>query len=324
LSFDLDEVRAAFVADEERYERLCQWAKQRLEERLKGSSVYTPTVTGRSKDLISFLRKAMRKGYNNPLAEITDRVGVRVLVTFKQDVALVEKLIKTSFAVRERIDKSEELDDNELGYLGIHYLVTPTEDDSEALPDLAGMLLEIQIHTRAENAWAMASHRILYKPVGGAPHKSVRRRINRLVALVELFDQELVGSWDQMMKTPSYQQGAMLLPLEEQYLALCQDGDFDEGLSLEILGVVRRAYSDEELERFPALIREFVEGHRDYILAHLGAATRESAHPLLFQPESIAILERLETAKERLRATWDASLPARWLDSLSEELGRPA
>jgi hypothetical protein len=43
----------------------------------------------------------------------------------------------------------------------------------------------------------------------------------------------------------------------------------------------------------------------------------------LHQPEALAILERLERKKERLRAVWDAKLPAQLLTTLSEELGRP-
>jgi ppGpp synthetase/RelA/SpoT-type nucleotidyltranferase len=227
MSFN--EIRAAFLADQEKYERLCNWAKDRLTVALLGTRTYSPTVTGRAKDIVSFLRKIMRKSYDDPMTQITDRAGVRVLVTFKQDIAIVEAIIRDLFSILERTDMAARLDEDQLGYLGIHYVVTPKEDDDRVDHDLLGLAFEVQIHSRAESAWAMASHRILYKPIGGTPSRSIERRINRLVALVELFDQELTDSWQQIVSTPRYQQGAMLFPLEQQYLTLPNtDVGFDE------------------------------------------------------------------------------------------------
>ena len=57
------------------------------------------------------------------MKEITDRAGIRIVVTFKSDVSEVEKMIPDVFEVIDQTDKSEDLDDDRLGYLGIHYLV---------------------------------------------------------------------------------------------------------------------------------------------------------------------------------------------------------
>jgi ppGpp synthetase/RelA/SpoT-type nucleotidyltranferase len=282
-----------------------------------------PVVDGRPKDLLSYLKKVMRKDYADPFGEITDRAGLRVVVTFPQDVEDVERVVEDLFISVERIDKAEGLEDNQLGYLGIHHLVRPKEDDPGA-ERFVGIVFEVQIHTRAQNAWASASHRLLYKPPTGTVDRRVGRRVNRLVALVELFDQEVKESWDEIVKMRGYEQGAMLIPLEREYVRLSNVLGFDETLSLKILRVVRDAYTASELEHFSDLIGDFVTRRGDYLRGQMNATPRELANPILFQPEVIAILERLETAAEALRVAWDAQLPAKWLDSLSEELGRPA
>jgi ppGpp synthetase/RelA/SpoT-type nucleotidyltranferase len=323
MTRDLDDLRAAFSEDQDGYLRLCEWATERLRSALKPAPIYYPLVDGRPKDVQSFLKKAILNNYENPKSDITDRAGVRIIVTFRSDIVEVEKVILTLFDVIERTDKSEDLDDDRLGYLGVHYLVKRRSDD-ETASDVPDFVFEVQIHSKAENAWAGASHRLLYKPVGGKPSVTVRRRVNRLVALVEIFDQEVDAAWKQIVEVPGYEQGAMLLPLERHFLALAAYAEFDEELSLKVLGVLRGAYTEGELGRFPELIDQYVLERHDYIKQQLSQVSPETSNPFMMQPEVIAILERLETAKERLRASWDAELPSRWLDSLSEELGRPA
>ena len=324
MSFDLASVRAGFLSDALQYARLCEWAEHRLQDRLRRTSVYCPSVTARPKALRSFLRKAVRDSLDDPLHQIRDRAGVRVIVIFKRDVAEVERVVAELFDFDpiDRKDKSQELDPDQLGYLGIHYFARGRAEDLGAEnADLLGFEFEIQIHTAAESAWAAASHRITYKPVGSSPSDSVKRRVNRLVALVELFDQEVETSWSEIVETPGYEQGAMLAPLEEMYLTLIDDPEFDEALSLIVLGVIRDAYTSEELARFTQLMTDFVESHREFILAQWGSTTPEDSHPLLFQPETLAILERLERregafagpvgcspgpapSRHPLRATW--------------------
>ena len=326
MSVDLTAARAGYLVNSERYERLCEWAAFCLKKGLRKTSVYYPTVTSRSKTLRSFLRKAVRDKLDDPLMQIRDRAGVRVVVVFQRDVAEVERVISKLFDFNpaDRKDKSQELDADQMGYLGIHYFAGRAEDFDEGDVDLVGLEFEIQIHTAAEDAWALASHRITYKPAGEPPSGAIKRRVNRLVALVELFDQEVETAWRDIVETPGYEQGAMLAPLEEIYLTLVDDPEFDEMLSLDILGVVRDAYTADEIARFRQLMSDFVESHREFIQAQWGNTTPEDAHPLLFQPEALAILERLHSAKEKLRARWDAHLDPRLLTTLSEELGRPA
>lgn len=319
---DLAELRAAYRSEFGRYERLARWVEDRLLAALVSTEVMQPEVKGRAKDVPSFLKKALRPEYTDPLRQITDKAGVRVLLCLVDEVALVEDLIHASFEVLEHQNKADQLEPDRLGYLGVHFLVTPRGDDltSDDL-DLEGAICEIQIHTRAQNAWSSVNHRLVYKP-GKDPAPAVKRRINRLVALVELFDAEVAAAREAVLNDSDYRQSAMLQTLEREFMHIARR-DFDPRLSLLVLDALKDAYREDELASFDALITDFMRSRRSYLTRILDETDPEIS-PMLFQPEAIAVLERLEHAKERLRAAWDGSLPPRLLDSLSEELGRPA
>ena len=66
------------------------------------------------------------------------------------------------------------------------------------------------------------------------------------------------------------------------------------------------------------MIGSFVGSHRsplDAVFKEYGPVSED--YPLLFQPESLAIYERLHNAKARLRASWLASpLPIAYLEDV--------
>jgi ppGpp synthetase/RelA/SpoT-type nucleotidyltranferase len=317
---DLPAVRAEYTAEHPIYERYAEWVEHRLVRALKNSGVLQPEVTGRAKEIPNFLKKAIR--YTDPMAQITDKAGVRVILCLIDDVPTVEAAIESTFTVTEHFNKADSLDPDQLGYLGVHFLVTPRSDDLEPEnSEFSDRICEIQIHTRAQNAWSSVNHPLVYKP-GKDPSPQVLRRINRLIALVELFDSEVSAAREAIMSDPEYRQSAMLQTLEREYWFVAHR-DYDPRLSHMILDAVQDAYDPADLDDYRTLITAFMAEHRDYLVEILDN-TNEADEPLLFQPEAIAVLERLEHAKERLRHAWDQKLHPALLDSLSEALGRPA
>jgi ppGpp synthetase/RelA/SpoT-type nucleotidyltranferase len=313
-----------FAAERPRYERLARWLGERLKTQVRAAGVYEPLVDSRAKEVDSFVKKAVRGPYSDPLAQITDKAGVRIIVALTSEVRLVEAVVAENFDVREHVNKADELDDDQFAYLGIHFLVTPRAQDlDDTTAELFDHVCEIQIHTRAQSAWALVAHPLTYKGPAGAA--SVRRRINRLTALVELFDSEVEVARNQVMNDPGYPEATMLQSLERRYYPLAQR-DFDQQLSLFLLRVLRDAYTPEELADFDTLISSFLEdeGGADYLRSVFDRETgNASASELLFQPETILILERLNHAKARLQYTWNQCLEARLLERLSATLGRP-
>ena len=103
--------------------------------------------------------------YSEPLAQIQDQIGVRIITFFRTDVDRLDGIIKRYFKTiefRDRIPESEW----EFGYFGRHYvLVLPTDVkgdgiDKSTLPDF----FELQVKTLFQHAWSEAEHDLGYKP----------------------------------------------------------------------------------------------------------------------------------------------------------------
>lgn len=127
-------------------------------------------VTARAKHPASFLKKAQaqangKQKYSEPLAQIQDQIGARVIVFFRADVERLDGIIKSYFKTiefRDRIPESEW----EFGYFGRHYVLVLPSDvkgdaiDKSMLPDF----FELQIKTLFQHAWSEAEHDLGYKP----------------------------------------------------------------------------------------------------------------------------------------------------------------
>ncbi|WP_395658567.1 DUF429 domain-containing protein [Nocardioides sp.] len=145
------------------------------------------SVTGRAKSVESFATKAARVAdgvpvYADPLREITDQVGVRVITYVRSDVAAVAEVLGAQLRVLDDRDLGEETaSEGRFGYASRHLLVE-RED---------GGVVQVQVRTVLQHAWAEFEHDIRYK--GTVPEEHARdfdRRFTLAAGLLELADQE--------------------------------------------------------------------------------------------------------------------------------------
>lgn len=177
------------------YEAYAHKLRELLELLLQGQGVDYHLVECRAKEIDSYKRKLSRveKNYSNPIAEITDLVGLRIIVFYQRDIKRVEDLIKANFVVDEQhsIDKKADLKENEFGYLSSHYIVKLNEHRNN-LPEWKSynnINAEIQLRTVLQHAWAAISHELQYKSTFEVP-SILKRRLFRLAGLFELADEE--------------------------------------------------------------------------------------------------------------------------------------
>jgi len=127
-------------------------------------------VSVRAKAPVSFLNKAALEvggtpKYVDPLAQIQDQIGARIITFYKSDVDRIDALIHQYFKTIEFKDRVPE-SEWEFGYFGRHYvLVVPTDVkiasiDQAHIPDF----FELQIKTLFQHAWSEAEHDLGYKP----------------------------------------------------------------------------------------------------------------------------------------------------------------
>lgn len=160
------------------------------------------SASARAKGLESFRQKSLRTSredqarprYTNPLKDITDQVGARVITYLAETVERVCQIVEREFEVVEKTDKgSLTRAAGIFGYASKHYLVRISEGRA-ALPeyvDLRDQVVEIQIRTAVQHAWAEFEHDVRYKFNIPEDRKSeFDRRFLLAAALIELADNE--------------------------------------------------------------------------------------------------------------------------------------
>ena len=152
------------------------------------------SVTGRTKSVASFSAKANRTEdgsplYPEPLEQITDQIGVRVITYVHSDVAAVAELLADELTVLDDRDLGEETArSGRFGYASRHLLVRAHPDDHEGLADQRA---SVQVRTVLQHAWAEFEHDIRYK--GNVPEDAAAdldRRFTLAAGLIELADRE--------------------------------------------------------------------------------------------------------------------------------------
>ena len=152
------------------------------------------SVTGRTKSVPSFAEKAVRVDadgrplYTEPLREITDQVGVRIITYVHGDVAAVADLLRAQVPVLDDRDMGQETaSEGRFGYSSRHLLVALDDADPPAVAT-------VQIRTVLQHAWAEFEHDIRYKGTVPAEHApDFDRRFTLAAGLLELADREFAA-----------------------------------------------------------------------------------------------------------------------------------
>ncbi len=157
------------------------------------------SVTGRAKSVASFAAKAARTVdtrpvFTDPLHEITDVIGIRVITYVHSDVQAVADLFEDQVVVHDDRDLGQETaSEGRFGYASRHLLVglDPVREGQDTYQLLRGRQAQVQIRTVLQHAWAEFEHDIRYK--GTIPDEHVPdfdRRFTLAAGLLELADRE--------------------------------------------------------------------------------------------------------------------------------------
>jgi ppGpp synthetase/RelA/SpoT-type nucleotidyltranferase len=192
------------------YADFARCLKTLLDEALRSDGVKTQSVEPRAKTLDSFARKAgtvhpldpSRPKYEDPLRDITDMAGVRVITYLPKAVDQVVFAVRDQFDVIRQEDKFERLAREErFGYASVHLLakLKPNRTSLLEYRRFADLVGEIQVRTVLQHAWAELEHDILYKGAQVVP-ASVRRGFTAAAVLLELADREFQAIEDEVRR----------------------------------------------------------------------------------------------------------------------------
>lgn len=258
-------------------------------------------VTGRVKSGRSIVRKI----HGNPQAyptwdSVHDKVGLRVTCSTLADCELVVDQLSGHFEVKW-VDRKTGASD-QLFYPGIHVQLLDV-----GLVDHRGMPIEaeVQVRTRAQDAWAVISHKFLYKAGIPSPPK-VERMIKRLVAVMEMFDDDVERAAelrdahrkeDPMLDVKLYAE-----TLEDAFQDLLDEPAIVVDAEA-ILPQLLASYTDGQREELDRMIDDYVTDNRDMLRELLerhqpAAAAFDSERDWLFcTPEVLVVLERAANAR---------------------------
>jgi putative GTP pyrophosphokinase len=183
----------------DKYAECAATVRSVLEQALKAEGIKTLPVQSRGKDVNSLGEKASRREktspnrprYPDPLQDITDLAGARVIVFLLSEVEQVNRLIEREFRVIEKENIEGLFESERVGYQSVHFLVA-FSDKRHNLPEyqrFAGYVTEIQVRTVLQHAWAEIEHGIQYKSGSSIP-EAISRRFLSLAGLIEVADRE--------------------------------------------------------------------------------------------------------------------------------------
>jgi len=192
---DLDRLASEYAAVRQLYERLSNRVADLLTALVEEMNIEIHAVERRAKSVESFRDKVTRpeKSYADPLRDITDLAGVRLILYYSDDVAAVKKLIAEEFDVDtvRSTDWTRASEPDRFGYESVHLVAGLRADrkTSKEWTSVRDLVCEIQVRTVLQHAWAAVSHQLHYKQENESSDEW-SRRLYRLVGMFELADEQ--------------------------------------------------------------------------------------------------------------------------------------
>lgn len=189
--------------------------QRQLAYSLRDDGVPYNAVFGRAKTVESVRGKLLKKKYKNPSRDMTDQLGLRVVLAHAKDVDHAVSSISKRFSVlrTKSVDKRTALALREFGYRSVHLVCElPKAVVSGAnLVSGAPRVCEIQVRSLLEHCWAEIEHGVVYKAGADLP-KELKRQFASLAGALEVVE----GGFDRLLEETGrlvdIERAAMLSP----------------------------------------------------------------------------------------------------------------
>lgn len=175
------------------YERCAKTKTELIGKILQNEKISYHSITYRVKDRESYCHKCKNDKYMEPIDEVMDLSGIRIIAYTNQDVKNICDVISREFEIDKinSMDKYSNMNDNQVGYLSVHFIIMLKENRTNLAEykEYVGIRSEIQVRTLLQHAWAEIEHDRNYKFSGVLP-KNIRRKFYLLAGVLELVDKE--------------------------------------------------------------------------------------------------------------------------------------
>ena len=261
------------------------YVKETIAALLPSRSVSIQMQSHRVKEIDSAVGKITRKGYDDPLAQMTDLVGVRFVVLLSPSLNVIGELIETNenWEYSKDKDPGEETEANaeKFGYQSLHYVVRSRREiihNGVVIPK--GLPCEVQIRTLLQHAYAEVVHDSIYKAVGRVPPKA-NRFVARSMALIETTD-HLFCETMKFLEEENKSRNEILDGLMTLYVSQVGVGEIgpDAKLNLSVIEAFRSQLS----ENTALQVAEFC-GANSFVAERI--KSRQQSDPFWSQPVSL-------------------------------------
>jgi len=185
---DLERWTRNFEAAQQMYTALRDEVKFALDKALDDKGIKVHSTSSRVKSLESFREKILRKDYADPMTDIHDIVGARVVCLFLDDVQRVEDIIRKNFKVIRYENKERDLPPEMWQYVSVHFdcMFGPTYR-GQRYDWIKDQIFEVQLRTILQDAWANVEHYLAYKGTNSIPNE-LKRDFSALAGLFHVAD----------------------------------------------------------------------------------------------------------------------------------------
>ncbi len=167
---------------ENRFREVLEPLAVRLETFIKECLEGVPRIdriSARAKSVDRFVAKAAKvengqSKYSDPLNQIQDQIGARVIAFYKDDIEILSREIEKYFRpieFRTVVPDS----DYEFTYFGRHYILLIPDDVIDPDAPKIPLFFEMQLKTLFQHAWSEANHDLGYKPTTELPSELKRK-----------------------------------------------------------------------------------------------------------------------------------------------------
>lgn len=175
------------------YEQFSQDIEEIITKILRTKNIPYQSICHRVKEKESYLNKSRNEKYTNPIEQITDVSGIRIIAYTNQDVVSICKILQDEFCIDEgnSENKADILETDKVGYLSIHYILQLSEKrlGLSEYKVYKNLKCEVQVRTLLQHAWAEIEHDRNYKFAGVLPNE-IKRRFYLVAGVLELMDCE--------------------------------------------------------------------------------------------------------------------------------------
>jgi putative GTP pyrophosphokinase len=197
----LELISQAYAAFGPQWKAYLQRVAGDVDELLARSSLHA-TLKQRVKTFESLSEKrgflAATAGQETP--EIKDLLGLRIVVPFQEDVEQVVAMLRRHYNTGEIERKSEKLSFREFAYDSVHVELPVHEELT--LPPGCRAVIEVQVRTILQDAWAEVEHELIYKNHFRFPNNETIRKklaaVNASLSLADMIFQEIRDAQKEM------------------------------------------------------------------------------------------------------------------------------